>query len=162
MEGNGDHGLVVRRDGFVWLRDSEIVGNCEPIGNPECSDGVTVNNASLDLIRSSISKNRNGIVADVGSNVTLRGTRTGSTEIYNNSVVGVQVALHSVVDLTGDTRIYGNGVDGRNGLYALQDSAIRISTPNVTVTDYIFCEDWESSLAIRPEFDPVKTNCTGF
>jgi len=152
-------GLNIRRRGHVWFRNGVIIGNCENFEDEDCSDGATVENGSLELVNASVYDSRYGISADVGSRVILNTTGMGITEIVNNSVVGVQVALHSVVDLRGNSMVFGNKY---HGLFATQDSAIRISNDGVAVFDNIGCSDEESSFDNWGGGTYVGTDCTGF
>lgn len=153
---NDGTGLAVRRHSHIWFRNGMIIGNCENIEDADCDDGVSVENASLELLNTSISNSRYGIIADVGAHVVLVTNEDGITEIKNNSVAGVQVALNSLVDLIGDTNFYGNR---HHSLYALQGSAVRISSPNVDVAGNIGCQDWQSFLTNPGGGDYYSTSC---
>jgi len=152
IAGNDGYGLNIRRDGAAWVRDSMIVGDCIGIEDVDCEDGAFVDHATLELARTTISNSRYGIMADAATLILF------NAEIADNSVIGVQVALHSTVDIRSNTRFHGNGV---HSLYALQDSAIRIKSDRAEIGGHIGCEDGESSLAVPLGF-PVWTDCSGF
>ncbi len=141
---NDRTGLAVRRYSHIWFRNGTIIGNCENIEDENCGDGASVDNSSLELANTSISGSRYGILAEAGAHVILATIGNGITEVKNNSVVGVQVALKSLVDLRGNTDFHGNRY---HDLYALQDSAVRISSPQVDIAGNIYCQDlWHSFL----------------
>lgn len=150
----GDN-LNIRRSALVRLTSSRIIGDCESIYDEDCSDGAVIDAATFEVWRTSISNARYGITAETGSRVILD-TRNGITDVFDNSVVGVQVAFNSIVDLRGETRIYGNRY---NAIYALQGSGVRITSPSVTVDGFIACEDPLWTYLANREHAPVQTNC---
>jgi len=139
LSGNEGENLRLARNSSAWLRESTIVGNCNDIYDEDCADGVSVSASVLTVRNSTISGNRYGITADNASTISLL-----DTQIVNNSVVGVQAALQSNVDLLGGTGFNGNRY---HSLYLLQGSVARISSPEVHVSGNIGCQDWRSYIA---------------
>lgn len=156
---NDGTGLVLRRSSQVWFRDGTIVGNCEAPDDESCSDGASVDGAALELTNVSIVNSRYGVIADTGARVILGTTGGAITEIAHNTVVGIQVSLHSVVDLRGNTQVHDNRY---HGLFATQDSAIRIQHPSVNVSGNIGCLDEESSFDNSVGGTITSTDCSGF
>ena len=135
--------VSVRRNATVWLRNSRIEGDCESVHDEDCADGARVDAGTLELWNTTVSGNRYGITADAGARVILDTRPGGVTEIIDNSVVGVQVAFNSVVDIRGDTTFYGNQ---HHAVYALLGSGVRIAAPSVFIDGNIGCQDWISYL----------------
>jgi len=143
---NGGHGLSLRRQATALLLDTMIVNNGEW--------GVFVEDSSLQANRSEIVGNNSyGIFADLGSHIYLN-----NTEVANNGAPGTQVMLHSVIDLRSGTHFHDNQY---HDLFAVEDSAIRISSEDVNVEGNIGCEDSESSLSNRGGVT-ILTDCSGF
>jgi len=134
--------LFLQRSATVFFQNGAIVGDCEDVYDEDCADGVVMSASMLQMNNSTISHSRYGVIADNGS--TIRLGFQGETRIVDNSVVGVQAALHSNVELTGDVGFYGNRY---HSLYLLEGSAARISAPEVHVDGNIGCQDWLSFLA---------------
>jgi hypothetical protein len=139
LSGNDIANLRLARNASAWLRESNIAGDCDDIYDEDCADGVSVSTSVLTVRNSTISGNRYGITADNTSTVTLL-----NTQIDKNSVVGVQAALQSNVDLLGGTGFNGNRY---HSLYLLQGSVARVSSPEVYVGGNIGCQDWRSYIA---------------
>lgn len=159
LVGNDGTALIVTRNANVWFRNGMIRGNCEHFEDEDCDDGVSVEDASLQLRNTAILQNRYGIIGDVGAHLVLETAGSAITEIADNSVVGVQVSLHSVVDLRGNTRIHDNRY---HAIFAAQDSGIRISDSNVDVEGNIGCLDEESSFDNWGGGSITSTDCSGF
>lgn len=138
----GDN-LIARRGSAIWLVDSRIIGDCESIFDENCNDGAVIEASTLFAWRTTISNARYGITADTGSRIVLD-SRGGNTEVFDNSVVGVQIALNSVVDVRGDARVHSNRY---HAIYALLGSGVRISSPGVHIEGNIGCQDWISYLS---------------
>jgi len=144
---NGGNGLMLRRRASVFVRDSTIENNG--------GFGVFVEDSSLQTNNSQIMGNASyGIFADLGSQINLT-----TTEVAFNGAPGVQVMLHSVIDLRDGTYFHDNMF---HGLYAVEDSAIRISAEDVIVDGNIGCEDNESSFANRGGASEISTDCSDF
>ena len=139
LSGNEGANLRLARNASTWLRESTIVGDCDDIYDEDCADGIDVSTSVLTVRNSTISGNRYGITADNGSTMTLL-----NTQVVNNSVVGVQAALQSNVDMLGVTGLNGNRY---HSVYLLQGSVARISSPEVHVSGNIGCQDWRSYIA---------------
>lgn len=148
--------LVIRRNAAVWLRDSQIIGNCESIHDEDCADGAVVDASTLVLSRSSISNARYGIMADAGARVILDDRQGDNSKVFNNSVVGIQVTFKSLVDLRGTTHLHDNKY---HAVYALRGSGVRIESPSVTVDGFVFCEDPLWTFLANRDHAPVVTNC---
>ncbi len=138
IDNEGDN-LNVRRNAVVRLVASQIIGDCVDIYDEECSDGAVVDASTLELWNTLVSNARYGIVAEAGARVILDDRRGDNSKVFDNSVVGIQVAFKSLVDLRGTSHIHGNRY---HGIYALQGSGIRIASPGVNVDDHIGCEDF--------------------
>lgn len=148
--------LVIRRNAAVWLRNSQIIGDCESIHDEECADGAVVDASTLVLARSSISNARYGITTDAGARVILQDWRGDNSKVFDNSVVGIQVSFKSLVDLRDTTHLHDNKY---HAVYALQGSGVRIASPSVTVEGFIACEDPLWSFLANRDYVPVDTNC---
>lgn len=159
LVGNEGTGLALRRNSNVHFRNGLIFGNCEYPEDEDCGDGVTVEDSMLTLHSSFIYNARYGIAADVGSRLILQSTGEDVTEIAFNTVVGVQVGLHSIVDIRGNTRIRDNRY---HAIFAYQDSAVRISDSSVEVIGNIGCMDAESSFDNQGGGAITGTDCSGF
>jgi hypothetical protein len=147
ITGNEGHGLVMRRNATVHLISSAIAGNA--------GFGVLLEDSMFQANDSAISGNDTyGIFADLGSKVILVGT-----EVTDNGAPGVQVMLHSVVDLRAGTSFHGNEY---HALFAVEDSAIRISDSDVTVGGNIGCADTESSFSNPGGGLTDSIDCTDF
>jgi hypothetical protein len=143
---NEGHGLSLRRQATALVLDSTIFNNG--------GHGVFVEDSSLQANRSQIVGNSSyGIFADLGSHIYLT-----NAEVANNGAPGAQVMLHSVIDLRSGTYFHDNLY---HDLYAVEDSAIRISSEDVHVEGNIGCEDSESSLSNRGGL-AILTDCSGF
>jgi len=139
---NQEANLLLQRSGTVFFQNGAIIGDCEDTSDEDCADGVVMSASMLQVNNSTISNSRYGIIAD--NNSTMRLGFSGTTRINDNSVVGVQAALHSNVELIGDIGFYGNQY---HSLYLLEGSAARISSPQVHVDGNIGCQDPQSFLA---------------
>ena len=148
--------MVLRRNASVWLRNSQIIGDCESIYDEECADGAVVEDSSLVLRRSSISNARYGITTDGGARVILDDLQGDNSKVFNNSVVGIQVAFMSLVDLRGTTHLHDNRY---HAVYALQGSGVRIESPSVTIEGFVACEDPLWTFLANRNYAPVDTNC---
>ena len=148
LTSNDGVGLRVARGEFAWVIDSMISVNND--------SGVYVEGATLETRNSNILQNAgDGILADNQSNVILR-----STNIADNDQFGLSMNFHSVLDLKNGTNVTGNR---QLDIYAGQDSAIRISSPDVNVQGQIWCGDTESSF-INQANAPLglQPSCSGF
>ena len=159
LVGNERTGLALRRNSNVFFRNGLIFGNCDYPEDEDCGDGVTVEDSMLTLHNSFIFNARYGVAADVGSRLILQGLGGNVTEIAYNTVVGVQVGLHSIVDMRGNTRLHDNRY---HAVFAYQDSAVRISDSNVGVVGNIGCMDEESSFVNWGGGSITGTDCSGF
>ena len=157
--GNEGTGLALRRNSNVFFRNGLIFGNCEYFEDEECGDGATVEDSMLTLHNTFVYNARYGVSADVGSRLILQGLGGGVTEIALNTAVGVQVGLHSIVDLRGNTRLHDNRY---HAVFAYQDSAVRISDAGVEVIGNIGCMDEESSFDNWGGGSITGTDCSGF
>jgi hypothetical protein len=147
IRGNAGHGLTVRRNASIWLVDSKVFGND--------GYGIFVEDGSFEATRSQIVDNYSyGIFADQGAHVILT-----DTEVAGNQAPGVQVMLHSTVDLRGVTSFHDNWW---HALFAVEDSAIRISSPDVAVSGNIGCGDGESSFSNVGGGAVESTDCSDF
>lgn len=147
ITGNEGHGLVMRRNATVHLVSSTIAGNA--------GFGVLLEDSMFQANDSAISDNGSyGIYADLGSQVMLVGT-----EVAYNGAPGVQVMLHSVIDLRSGTNFHDNQY---HALFAVEDSAIRISESDVTVDGNIGCADTESSFSNPGGGSITSSDCSGF
>jgi hypothetical protein len=157
---NDGNGLSMRRGSHAVLRDGVIVGTCQGPDDESCGNGVSLQSATLDLVDVSIFGARYGVDADVQSRLIIdtRGPG-GLSEIAHNLAPGIQVALHSVVDLRGNTHIHDNQW---HGVFAVQDSAIRILDDSVEVDGNIGCADEESSFDNWGGGSITGTDCSGF
>jgi hypothetical protein len=144
---NEIHGLVMRRKASALVLNSTIEGNN--------GFGVILEDSTLQTNSSQINGNAlYGIFADLGSLVVLVGT-----EVADNNAPGLQVMLHSAADLRAGVRFHGNQY---HDLFAVEDSAIRISDPDVIVEGNIGCADSESSFSNPGEGTISTTDCSGF
>lgn len=151
-----DANLVMRRNAAVWLRDSQIIGDCESTYDEWCADGADVDASTLVMSRSSISNARVGISAEAGARVLLQDRLGDNSKVFNNSAAGIRVAFKSLVDLRGTTHLHDNP---HVAIHALQGSGVRIMSPGVTVDGFITCEDPLWTFLANPESVPVNTNC---
>jgi hypothetical protein len=148
--------LVMRRNAAVFLRDSHIIGDCESTEDMECADGAVVDASTLVMSRSSVSNAVVGIAADAGARVILQDRLGDNSKVFNNSAVGIRVALKSLVDLRGTTHLHDNP---HLAFHVLDGSAVRIESPGVTIDGFITCEDSHRSFLANPHGVPVPTDC---
>ena len=152
-DGNFGHGVTIVDDAVVFHgAGSESRGSLSNNGGA----GAYVEASTYNADEVDINNNGgDGIWADNQSNVKLE-----SVNVLENQQIGLSMNLHSVLDLSGNTKVAGNF---QLQAYAGEDSAIRVSSPNIEVNGLIWCGDTESSYIDRagaPNVDaPV---CSGF
>ena len=127
-------GVVVRDGAWVLVRDSYISDNAEL--------GILADNAQVEVENGRIAGNADvGFRADRQGSIVLQGT-----VVVEDNTGGIELWLHSTLDLTGQTQVQDNG-DVQ--IYAVEDSAIRVSSGDVSVPGLIVCDDDESSFLVR-------------
>ena len=100
LEENEGEGLLLRRNAFVWLRDSFVTNNV--------SKGVSANGSQIDVQNTSISGNGSGgVFLDIGSRGNFN-----DNEISDNSGSGITASGGSQVLIGGGNVITRNSEDG--------------------------------------------------
>jgi hypothetical protein len=144
---NSWDGILVRRQGSVWIRRSTISMNGR--------SGAFLEAALLDAVDSTFEGNAiDGILAVTGSKVIL-----AQTKMLANHGAGVALTLHSILDIKSGSRFAGNL---GHGVLARLDSGVWISQPGVDFSDAINCEDVESSFHTDHEWPSGPVNCSPF
>jgi len=154
ISNNPRNGLRLIDNSHLAITDGTVITSNGTSGSPYVSAAVFVQNSSFEAEDSYIiENNEDGILADVGANVTLY-----RTEIKDNEFAGIALALHSIADLRDGSEVEGNSP----GAYLKQDSALRIATYDVEFPDAIVCFDDESSFANDGGAVTGDVSCTGF
>lgn len=146
-------GVVVVDGAWVIVRDSDISDNA--------ALGILTETAQVQMRGGRVAGNaEGGIRADRQGSIVL----LGDAVVEDNPQSGIQLWLHSTLDLTEQSRVADNwDLD----IYAVEDSAIRVSSGEVSVTGVIACDDYESSFRIvegaeDADIDLSQVYCTDF
>jgi len=100
LEGNEGEGLLLRRNAFVWLRDSFVTNNT--------GTGVLANGSQIDVQNTSISGNGSGgVFLDIGSRGNFN-----DNEISDNTGSGITASGGSQALIGGGNVITRNSEDG--------------------------------------------------
>lgn len=143
-------GVLARDGAWVLVRDSDVFDNSEL--------GILADNAQVEVNNGRIAGNGEvGIRADRQGSIVLQGTAT-----VEDNPGGIELWLHSTLDLTGQSQVRDNW---DLQIYAVEDSAIRVSSGEVSVPGLIVCDDNESSFLVREgaeEADVPEVYCSDF
>ena len=126
----------------VAVRDGAMVALS---GVTDVSDnllsGILVDNSDVRIAGRVAGNGEDGVRVDRQGNVVLQ----GSAVVEGNHQSGIQLRLHSTLDLTEQSQVLDNwDLD----IYAVEDSAIRVSSGDVNVPGVVACDDNESSFRV--------------